>query len=97
MHFQKIWFNGETVRLSYTDKNDDASLAVEEAGEDPSPAFKAALQAFSGYCVWVWTAPRSGIRLSRSAASRSSGRRISRVESSQRRSTHAVARGMART
>lgn len=60
MEFDKIRFDGKTVELEYTERTSGGAEAkVAEHGDDPTPAFKAALQAFVGYVVWVISAPEA--------------------------------------
>lgn len=58
MHFDKIKFDGSTVENDYEEPlQGGGTKMTTDHGKNPSPAFKAALQAFSSFVLWVHSWP----------------------------------------
>jgi hypothetical protein len=58
MQFEKITFDGKQVELHYREPLEAGGEETKCAhGKNPSPAFKAALQSFTSYVLWVHSWP----------------------------------------
>lgn len=60
MEFDKVRYDGANVELLYKEALEPSGHRDSaDHGKDPTPAFKAALQAFSGYVAWVHQWPET--------------------------------------
>ncbi len=58
MEFDKIRFDGANVELLYQEAlESEGKRDCADHGKNPTPAFKSALQAFSGYVAWIHNWP----------------------------------------
>lgn len=60
MEFDKIRYDGANVELEWKEPLLGGGVRdVSDRGKDPTPALKSALQAFTGYVLWVHSLPES--------------------------------------
>lgn len=58
MQFDKIRYDGKHVELEYKEPvAGGGTRDIQVHGEDPTPAFRAALAAFTGYVCWIHSLP----------------------------------------